>query len=645
MSMSFFDAAMILMQPHNVRQDWRVQEFNKKILVEYLSAPENIVKLKNFLYGKRLDGNQWFGDDNKVILEEYISSLPKKQLNQLFQAVKIKKTEGINYFSPTVLQFFRILTPTINFISTIFNNNEDGFLALLSNWMHNMQVSKKPELDLTFREKSRSMQYSRIFIDAAKDNKRYNQLYREIIKTAHTEEQILSGLLNYLKSLTQQKFLIEAQCMLLKIEKVLFKGQELASDGVAEEVCLSVQRNLLIASNLMQARCKDVDIDSTTEKLKLFKLNNAVNIFRNLLNDVIKKEKQLEHDPLTKAQRDKLVEFVIDNKRKLLSFVLQSQAFSKEETLNTSVGWLGDPYVDVSGNRHDTYFDFWLTKVPAGREKAKIIDNNRTHLYAANNIQHLDLKSVHEIDNKFVVLPWGEKDNPRMILKQFKPVPFNVADCKKGDEVHQKEAYQESNLTQSTEKELIMSCDIVFALRELIVQIDKDVGSVDNKDFDSQNALARSKALSDMYLLQKTIVQNIVNITKVNLEITKQKQSALSILNWEISQEDQKVIWQQVQRYLNVYDANDARYRFVKEAFNACLLQGGLSVQLQDQLEFAKDHHQTNTAAVLFQKINTSLIDLNNQLQNQALEIKKRHFVATERVSNKDNQECLALHL
>lgn len=355
MSKSFFEAAIFLNQTKNYQDN----KIKKLILTEYFLDQQNLTVLKEAMSNRRLDGSYCGHKDDEKVIEEYLSSLSNQKLNELLQGLKLKTIDSFYGFPKVLKVFIKTLVPIIN--AYYLFKCSGGLLGFLSNYLDSKKVSKDPYIELTTKEEKLCSEYSQLFKEAAKGNKKYNKLYRDLIGTTDFSEQVLSGLLYYLKSLdlSDEYQTFEASDMLFKIEKHLLNGKKISDQGIMDELEVTIKDKLAKAYISVN---KNEDFDSYSHQSKINKIYNAVNLFKDILTKIINKEQQLEKAPLTKIELNKITNFVLNYKRKILHFIIRTDAFVKEETLNPGVR-LNDPYF-TQGVQYSTYLDFWLSKVP-----------------------------------------------------------------------------------------------------------------------------------------------------------------------------------------------------------------------------------------------------------------------------------------
>ena len=564
-------------------------ELREKILQYYLSNAAMLAVLKKKRRNKKKDGSVWLDGEDRAALDGYLAAEPLVELKQISAALGL--SVGANNNFPIeldgVLGFFK---PIISFMFVLFSAGNGGLVGMMSRFLHDREVAKNPAIDLNEEEKN-SSKYSYLFVEAAKGNNKYNALYREIIKTADNQEQMLNGMLRYVNSsLKTREASAEAKTRLSEVESVLLGGRSFDDTGI-KHLCDAVDKNLDAALKLSGGSL----FLEKTEKIKTVK-----DTFAKLAKQVAERERQLEEDPLTKAKREEFSVFINEHKRKLLHFVVKTQAFAKGETLKPNVGLTG-AYVDPKSNaEHDSYFDYWLTKVPSAD-------------------------------------PLAERNSEdKMIFKQFRRAPADMRALGARDGLVDVDAYksaqkkaQDDKLKELNSQAVESSVGVVKSLSAEHLSVKRNIealgGEINRLEIkrraipagDSvalsavsqqiekiaeQNSmlLIKEKNLDNQVkLLQEAIIRNIIDVAKVELELSKARESrdAETMFNWVLPNKTPEVgeneeaasvrgkIKQALKNSLQTYDFEAAQNHDLKEMVNTSW-DNGVSDAIKLQTEF-----------------------------------------------------------
>lgn len=563
------------------------EELREKILHYYLSNATMLALLKEKRRNQKKNGSDWgTGEaEDRAALKEYLAAESLVELKQISAAIGLP-VGAKNNFSELdgVVGFFK---PIISFMFVLFSAGNGGLIGMMSRFLHDREVAKNPTVDLNEEEKN-SSQYSYLFVAAAKEQKKYNAIYREIIKTADNQEQVLNGMLRHVNSsLKTREGSTEAKTRLSEVESVLLGGRIFDDDGV-KHLCNAVNRNLDAALKL--AGC--LPFLEKIEKIKTVK-----DTFEKLAKKVAERERQLEEDPLTKAKREEFSIFINEHKRKLLHFVIKTQAFAKGETLKPNVRLTGAYRHPDSNAEYDSYFDYWLSKVPSATNPAVELDS-------ANKM----------IFKQFRLLPTGKR-----ALDELEDLDSYKSAQKKA---------QDDKLKELNSKTIESSVGVVRSLTAELLGVRRNVKSLAGEIDKLQNKLsgipandARAVAISQQIekisdqngmllikeknldnqvkLLQEAIIRNVIDVAKVELELSKARESTgvPTIFNWglpdkiSVEGEDAEAasgrekIMQALKNALQIYDLNSGQNKDLKDMVDESW-DKGVSEAIKLQTEF-----------------------------------------------------------
>ena len=378
-SIASFSDAFELLNESRKKSSLTTEEIRKQILQYYLAHNEELRKIKKSLDNKKPDGSDWLEDehkDDKETLKKYLEKEYRAKLKEIYETLDLKTVSrrSNNNFPIELDGALGFFKPIISFMFILFSAGNGGLIGMISRFLHDKEVAKNPTVDLNEEEKGNS-EYSYLFVAAAEESKQYNAVYREITKTAENKEQVLNGLLRYANNcLKSKKQAAEAKKRLEEVEAVLLSGRDFTDEAGKTYLCDIVNRNLDAVLRRMKIDVVTLPL-SLENHIKANKIKTVKNTFAKLVNKVAERQRQLEEDPLTKAKIEEFNVFINEHKRKLLHFVIKTQAFAKEETLKPSLD-LKEKYKDPkSGNEYDSYFDYWLSKVPSAEEEALFVDH------------------------------------------------------------------------------------------------------------------------------------------------------------------------------------------------------------------------------------------------------------------------------
>lgn len=546
------------------------EEIREKILQYYLAHNEELRKIKKSLNNKKPDGSDWLEDehkDDKETLKKYLETEYRAKLKEIYETLDLKAVSrrSNNNFPIELDGALGFFKPIISFMFILFSAGNGGLVGMISRFLHNKEVAKNPTIDLNEEEKSNS-EYSYLFVSAAEDSKQYNAVYREITKTAENKEQVLNGLLRYVNNcLKSKKQAAEAKKRLEEVEAVLLGYRDFTGEAGKAYLCDVVNRNLDAVLRRMNINLEDPGNIEKVEKIQTVK-----DIFKKLVNKVAERQRQIEEDPLTKAKIEEFTVFINEHKRKLLHFVIKTQAFAKEETLKPSVD-LKEKYKDLkSGNEYNSYFDYWLSKVPSKSAEALFVDHGSLDKMVFRQFmrkpEHVNALGPCEdlIDIKYYKAAQQKVQEDK--LKEFREqvIASNVV----AKEVST-QALKVQNQIDSLEKEKNDLKTLHRAARDPNEQrfIDQQITTIGQK---SGALLATKVELNNQVnLLQQEIIHNTIDTTMVNLELDRFRavvDGGPVNFNWNISQQiKDESLKPALQKALQVFDLDDAANANLKE--------------------------------------------------------------------------------
>lgn len=542
-------------------------ELRELILNYFISKPAELALLKEKRLHRKKDGSIWGAggmEENIAAVKGYLDEEPLIELKRMSAALGL--SGGANNNFPIeldgILGFFK---PIIGFMFVLFSAGNGGLIGMISRFLRDREVSKNPAIDLNEEEKG-SSKYSCLFVDAAaKGNKKYNALYREIIKTADNEEQVLNGMLRYVNSsLKTREASAEAKTRLSEVESVLLGGRSFDSAGV-RHICDAVDKNLDAALKLATNGVENLE--------KKQKIETVKDTFAKLAEKVAERERQLEEDPLTKAKREEFSVFINEHKRKLLHFVVKTQAFAKGETLKPNVV-LTRSYIDPKSNaEHDSYFDYWLTKVPSAEPEVESISEDkmifkqfrraptdRKALGAREQLVDVDAyKSAQKKaqDDKFKDFR-DQATNASVVVKKLNKHIVGI-----GKHVESLEEKIQQLHRQANQPGPGIGAGAKSLIKQQIEKMGEQRDSLLIRKIDLENQAK---------LLQEAIISNVIDVVKGEMELSKARASAdgggVALFNWDLpnktpeadeneeKRDGRDKIMQALKNSLQIYDFN-----------------------------------------------------------------------------------------
>lgn len=541
--MASFSEAFEQLNESNKKSALTKEEIIKKILQYYLSHAEDLKKLKDSLGNlKKNRRDPWEDDDDEENLKEYLKAETRANLKEKYEALVLKSTSRRTNNFPIELDgalgFFK---PIISFMFLLFSAGNCGLIGVMSRFLHDKEVAKNPTIDLNEEEKNNS-EYSHLFASAAKENKQYNAVYREITKIAESKEQVLNGMLRYVNnSLKSKNQAAEAKKRLEEVESVLLGGRNFTDEAGKRYLCDMVNKNLDAALRKMSI---DVTVPLDAANLeKVEKIQTVKNTFAKLFDKVAERQRQLEEDPLTKSKIEEFNIFINEHKRKLLHFVIKSQAFAKGETLKPGVD-LKDKYKE-----EDSYFDCWLSKVPSAAntfEQHGRIDKMIFRQFMRKPADEAALGSCEDlvdIDAYKAAQKKVQDDRIKEFREQVKSSCLLVNQLRKESLLAKKQADSFSN------KKLELSVELS--------DLDSDPNATPEEKRSKQKEIERYKEKVDLFsqkrieldnqvtCMQENIIANAIDITMVEQELTSYRENAdprVVNFNWRIAGREANLI-------------------------------------------------------------------------------------------------------
>lgn len=242
---------------------------------------------------------------------------------------------------------FSFVQPFIDIITGLFSGEKGGFLGLIMEMFHKIQVAMDPSVPLNADEQA-EFEDSDLFVTAGKISdkigKEVNALYRKLQQEAYTKEQKLNGLLKYIKKKVDKKE-AKAAHKLLKITEIkLLDGKKIGSLNAADFDALANTVENEIIANLKRAVGEANKLKPSIPAVAMLDLDvndqriaSAARAVKNLLSQIYQQERAIKNSSL-KEEKLAIYQTMQESKRKILQFLLKTRALAYGETL--SVGKL-----------------------------------------------------------------------------------------------------------------------------------------------------------------------------------------------------------------------------------------------------------------------------------------------------------------
>lgn len=305
----------------------------EKILELVLKNNELLESIKERKKRKKLNGDGWeAGDDDCEVLKGHLEAESIDKLKE-FEAALTSKPAPKTKASFKLDGMFAGIGQLVEIFTGLFTGAGGGFLGKLMQMFHQFNVSIDSNIALIKEEMDASV-HGKFFSNLGKTNKEINGVYRDLIEKNNNDQQVFNGLLRHVKTLHPKQS--KDAHKILKAAEYQLLGGRFTEEGMANKVAARVTANLEQA--IAKANTIHPSSTGSATMLPLSKHENKIEsanlAVRSLVQLIKKQEEQLTSSHLKKDDKLKVYFETINNRRKLLHFIVKTDALANGKTLS-----------------------------------------------------------------------------------------------------------------------------------------------------------------------------------------------------------------------------------------------------------------------------------------------------------------------
>ncbi len=313
------------------------ENFRKKIRELILSNAEYLANIKIGFAGPTRHGHDWsLGPAydktlDGLVLDDILADTSLSGLNAIHTELTMKPGAAAPAIEPTknLEGIFSFVQPLMDMFSRFFKGEGGGFFGQIIGMFHKLQVAFDPTVALS-KEEIDASKYSELFLEAGKKDKSIHALYRKLQQETYSDEQKINGLLKHVKTLTGNKQAKQAHQLLKAAEKKLLGGRIGSDAQMPDKIKDRVVENLEKAYRLANNLAVGAVIANANDDNRIKSAGRAVS---KLVEKMAEQEKQLKDSSLKKEEKLVVYQTLHENKRKLLHFIVKTDALANGETL------------------------------------------------------------------------------------------------------------------------------------------------------------------------------------------------------------------------------------------------------------------------------------------------------------------------
>ena len=272
-----------------------------------------------------------FPRDDLPMLDELLGDTSLSGLNALHSELTMKPGAAAPAFEPTknLEGIFSFVQPLMDMFSGFFKGEGGGFFGQIISMFHKLQVAFDPTVALS-KEEIDASKYSELFLEAGKKDKSIHALYRKLQQETYSDEQKINGLLKHVKTLTGNKQAKQAHQLLKAAEKKLLDGRIGSDAQMPDKIKDRVVENLEKAYRFANNLAAGAVIANANDDSRIKSAGRAVS---KLVEKMVVQEAQLKDSKLSKEEKLAVYQKLHENKRKLLHFIVKTDALANGEAL------------------------------------------------------------------------------------------------------------------------------------------------------------------------------------------------------------------------------------------------------------------------------------------------------------------------
>lgn len=315
-----------------------INKANKKKLLEkilelILKDNEFLESIKESKKRKKLNGDGWeAGDDDCEVLKGHLEAESIDKLKE-FEAALTGKPAPKTKASFKLDGMFAGIGQLVEIFTGLFTGAGGGFLGKLMQMFHQFNVSIDSNIALIKEEMDASV-HGKFFSNLGKTNKEINGVYRDLIEKSSNDEQVFNGLLRHVKTLHPKQS--RDAHKILKAAEYQLLGGRFSEEGIADKVAARVTANLgkaIEQANAVRSSLTDAETLLSVADYK-DKIESASTAVAELISKISAQEKLLTESNLKKDDKLKVYFETINNRRKLLHFIVKTDALANGKTLS-----------------------------------------------------------------------------------------------------------------------------------------------------------------------------------------------------------------------------------------------------------------------------------------------------------------------